>query len=220
MTRFQLITALFLTLTVTIAAGTLHGRLSGRWGVSTAVTEAVASLESLPERFGDWTMEESSALDAESLRQLAPYGYLNRTYVNEISGQRVSFFVLMGPVGQTVVHTPGVCYSARDYEIPSEPEPTTVQGADRRKHELWAMTLQSKSLEGGLLRVYYGWSDGTRWEATENGRFKYAGLPYLYKIQLASALPSQPDLEKDDTCRQFLTDLLPVLREKMIPASK
>ena len=66
--------------------------------------------------------------------------------------------------------------------------------------------------------MYYGWSSGSHWEATDKGRFKFAFQPYLYKIQLAANLPTETDLKKEDACRAFLEEFLPVLRTHMVPA--
>lgn len=219
MTRLQLIIGVLVTLAATIGGGVIHGRLSDRWGASAAVQEAASALEALPEEFGAWRMSENSQLDQASLDELQPYGYVNRTYLNMATGQQVNFFVLMGPVGPTAVHTPEVCYSARNYAITQPAEVTEVRAGDRRLDEFWAMTFQANSLDGGLLRVYYGWSNGTRWEAVSDARFNFAGLPYLYKTQLAAYLPPGADLENEDACRQFLMDLLPVLRGHMVPAA-
>jgi hypothetical protein len=218
MTRLQLILGLTLTLAITLAAGAMHGRLSERWGGSDAAKRAAATLESLPAEFGSWRLDQSKPLGQIEVDQLQPYGYVNRTYVHLDSGQKVSFFVLVGPVGPTAVHTPEICYSSRNYTITQPKEPTSLRADGHGTDQFWAMTFRSNSLEGGLLRVYYGWSDGTSWEASDDGRYKYVGLPFLYKIQLAAFLPRNADLKKEDACRLFLNDLLPALQAHMVPA--
>ncbi len=218
MTRIQFVIGLTLTLLITAAAGILHGRLSDRWGGNEIASQAAQQLESLPDQFGSWRLEQKKPLSETELSQLRPYGYVNRTYVHLVSGQRVSFFVLVGPVGQTAVHNPEVCYSSRDYTIIQPKEPTSVRVGGQRADEFLAMTFRSNSMDRELLRVYYGWSDGTTWDAEQEGRFRFAGLPFLYKIQLAAVLPSGADVSKEDACRLFLGDLIPVLRTHMVSA--
>jgi hypothetical protein len=220
MTRRQFVIAFILCLTLTVAAGAIHGRVSGRWGASDKAKQAAALLESLPNQFGDWVLEKNDPLDSTSVSQLQPYAYVNRVYGSQTTGQKVSFFVLLGPTGPTAVHTPGVCYSSRNYTITQPSEKTVLREDSLGTDQMWSMTFRANSLDGGLLRVYYGWSAGLRWEASSGTRYEFAGLPYLYKIQLAADLPRDANLETDDTCRLFLKDLLPVLRKKMIPAAQ
>lgn len=219
MTRLQLNVGLVLALLVTLSGGFVHGRLSGRWGACSQALQAAAQLESLPDQVGLWSLEESSTLGETERLMLQPYGYVNRTYVHLDTGQKVSLFVLLGPVGQTAVHNPEVCYSSRHYTITQPQERVTLRVDGHRTDELWAMTFRANSLEGGWLRTYFGWSDGTRWEAAKDGRIKFAGLPYLFKLQLAAYLPARVDPHESDACKDFLTDFIPVLRTHMIPAA-
>ena len=213
MTRVQLIIGFLLTLALTIAAGAIHGRLSGRWGGSEEAMQAAQSISSLPDQFGSWRLDQNAPFGESELGMLKPFGYINRTYLHLESGQKVSVFVLLGPVGETAVHNPEICYSSRASTIIGAKEQTSLRVDGPRTDQFWAMTFRSNDLEGGLMRVYYAWSDGTRWEAPEGdfGRYKYAGLPYLYKIQLAAEMPANADPKKDDACRDFLEDFLPVL---------
>jgi hypothetical protein len=64
--------------------------------------------------------------------------------------------------------------------------------------------------------MYWAWSIGKHWSADADPRFKHAGQPYLYKIQLSSPLPAGVDLQAGDPCKKFLDDFLPVARKCMI----
>ena len=77
------------------------------------------------------------------------------------------------------------------------------------------MTLQSKGLDAGFLRVHYGWSTGGPWSAPTDGRFAFAGRPYLYKIQTAGPLSSPIDADSSDPSLNFLKAALPVIREHL-----
>ena len=82
--------------------------------------------------------------------------------------------------------------------------------------DLWRTTFKSRNISGHLLCVYYGWSRGDRWSATEGARWEYAGSPYLYKIQLAVQLPPGLTPEETDPCKDFLVDFLPVLQPYLV----
>jgi hypothetical protein len=52
-------------------------------------------------------------------------------------------------------------------------------------------------------------------------RLKFAGQPYLYKIQIQSpALVAEEGEEKEDVCRKFLEEFLPQLQQHLkLPAA-
>jgi hypothetical protein len=222
MTRFQLIAGFILTVTITIVGGVLHGRLTGRWGASLEALAAAERLESLPTKIGSWQLEKSEELTANEQTQLRPYGHVSRVYFDPATGQRVSFFVVVGPVGETAAHTPEICYSSQAYTTVDASKPKNLDIEGHRKDAFFAMTFRANSLDAGLLRVYYGWSTGTNWEAPEkwDGRILFARSPYLYKLQLASSLGPAPAPDATDPCESFLKDLLPVLRDHMVPAKR
>jgi hypothetical protein len=222
MTRFQLIAGFILTIAITIVGGVLHGRLTGRWGASLEALAAAERLESLPTKLGSWQLEKTEELSAFEMNELEPYGHVSRVYFDSATGQRVSFFVVVGPVGKTAAHTPEICYSSQAYTMIDAPKPTNPDVEGHRKDALFAMTFRSNSLDAGLLRVYYGWSTGSNWEAPEewDGRFLFARSPYLYKLQLSANLGPDATPDSIDPCESFLKDLLPVLRDHMVPARR
>ena len=123
---------------------------------------------------------------------------------------------MLGPSGPIAVHTPEVCFSSRDHKrIESRKETAVGESGD----ELWAMTFEANDLNANLIRVYYGWTPGNRWEASKNPRVSLASCPYLYKIQLATHLPAGMNIEDNDPCKNFLEDFIPVLKEHLIDCS-
>ena len=208
--------ATFLVAGLTAASGMIHGRLTNRWGQPPAMLAAAEQLKGVPTQFGDWRMldEEKMGETAEIMLELA--GYVNRNYENE-KGQVVHVAVLLGPAGRISVHTPEICFSSRDYYPKDQRKRTpipTKKSADEPE-DLWRLTFKSRKISGHLMLVYYGWSRGGRWSATEGARWEYAGSPYLYKIQLASQLPPGQTLDKDP-CKDFLDDFLPVLQPYLV----
>jgi hypothetical protein len=220
MTRFQLIAGFILTIALTIGGGVIHGRLTGRWGASPEAMAAATLLESLPKKIGSWQLEESEELSADEQNQLRPFGHVSRVYVDPATGHRVSFFVVVGPVGETAVHTPEICYSSQAYTTVEAPKPKNFDIEGHRKDAFFGMTFRSNSVDAGILRVYYGWSTGSNWEAEKGGRYAFARSPYLYKLQLAANLGPDPIPGAVDPCELFLKDLLPVLRKHMVSAKR
>ena len=118
------------------------------------------------------------------------------------------------------VHTPEICYSTQDYRVNDARERLGIQDAKGQEDQFWALSFQSKHVEEQALRVCYAWSTGNHWSAPNDGRFAFAGQPYLYKVQLSATLPTGTDLKTSDTCQEFLKDFVPVLRQYLIEPSK
>jgi len=143
-------------------------------------------------------------------------GYFVRNYQNQATGDLVSVTLLLGPPGPISVHTPEICFPSKNYQVLGKREQVAISGADGEDDQFWALSYKANNLRGDTLRVYYAWSTGGRWSASGDPRFKFAGQPYLYKIQLSSPLPPGADLESDDPCRKFLQDFLPAARKYML----
>ncbi len=212
--------AVVLAAAVTVLSGVLQGRLRNRWGPSAGTLAAAKKLKQMPSQFGDWRLQSSGKLDETALSQLAPAGYLVSNYENQVTGELVSVTLLLGPPGPISVHTPEVCFSSRNYQSQGERQLVAIRRADGSDDELWTLDYKAGNIRGDLLRMYYGWSAGSRWSATKDPRFFFAGQPYLYKIQLSCGLPAAAGGQSSDPCRKFLEDFLPVARKCMIEPSR
>jgi hypothetical protein len=192
--------------------------MANRWGPSADTLAVARKLNALPEKFGDWQLRSSGKLDEESVRELQPFGYLVRTYGNNTVGL-VSVTLLLGPPGPTSVHTPEVCMNSRNYQSQGKRQRAAIHRADGPDDELWTLDYKADNIRGDLLRMYFGWSGGEHWSATDDPRFFFAGRPYLYKIQLSCDLPAASP-PSSDACHKFLEDFLPVLRKCMAEPSR
>ena len=216
--------AMILVAGLTVASGVLHGCLTNRWGAPPAMLGAAEQLKSVPTQIGDWRMQSDDEMEESVEDMLALAGYVNRNYVNDTTGQVVHVAVLLGPAGQISVHTPEICYSSREYGLKDKRERTTIstkKSADEPQdtdepQDLWRVTFQSRDVSRNMICVYYGWTRGERWSATEGPRWEYAGSPYLYKIQLSSQLPPGSTPEDRDACKDFLAEFLPVLKTYLV----
>ncbi len=220
MKRFAPYLALLVAATLTVVSGVVHGRLSNRWGPPADVVAAAKALKSVPDAIGPWQKEADEKLTEQVEEMLECAGYLQRTYRNRDTQQRVNVAILLGPPGPISVHTPEICYSSQDYTISEPTRRVELHTDPGLNHTLWMTTFRSNDLEGTILRVYYAWSDGGRWAALDQPRFSMADRPYLYKIQLAGHLPPGADSEEGDSGRSFLEDFLPAVAGHLISPVK
>ena len=208
--------ALLLLLVATSASGIIHGHFSGRWGQADLLTNSGKQLNSLPEKsIGDWEVVEISDLSEELVDMLECAGNTTRVYRNQQIGASLNMFLIVGPHGPTVAHTPDICYSSREYEAAGEAVRKTIITGDGTRHVFWVLTMKSKrDVDPHELRVWYAWSDGEKWSAEKNPRWDYLGLPRLYKIQLASRISEKED-SKNQPIKSFLEEFLPELSKYM-----
>jgi hypothetical protein len=209
----SIILGIAIVIGLTIGSGAMQGKLSNRWGHSDELRKAGAKLESLPKVFGDWDMVKSETMDQYALDQLQPAGYIQRLYVNRMSGAAVMVTVMVGQCGPISVHTPEVCYGSRDNQQQGVRQAVEIPRSAGGSDAVWKTTFRLKGIDAQVMNIYYGWTAGDRWAAAENPRFSYAAEPKLYKIQLASRLPAWLDDKTADPGVQFLTDFFPVLHE-------
>ena len=222
MKRLQFALAIVLVAGLTIYSGVIHGRMSNRWGPPADTLAAANKLKEIPNEFGDWRLQSSGDLDKTSLEMLQPAGYLVNTYQNRRTGDVVSMTLLLGPPGPISVHTPEVCFGTKNYKSRSERQKVTIRGSEGGDGEFWSVDFETISLRGDVVRAYWAWSPGDRWQALKDARFWSVGLPYLYKIQLTCLMPpGTTNSQSDDSCRKFLQDFVPVAKKYLIaPAAK
>jgi hypothetical protein len=142
------------------------------------------------------------------LQMLECAGYVSRRYVNQKTGQVVNLSVIVGPSGPTAVHTPEICFSSRAYDQQGPRRSVELTASEGKTDSFWSLDFTTTNVLAEGLRVYYAWSLGERWEASEYPRYKFAASPLLYKLQLAAALPPQLDRAEADAGREFLNELI------------
>ena len=200
--------ALALSVGLTLAAGIMYGGYSQRWGPAADLQAAADHLESMPTEFGSWQLAEDLILEESVVKMLDCTGYVNRRYVNQKTGQIVTLAIIVGPPGPTAVHTPEICYSSRAYKRKNHREEVSIGDLPMAKNTFWGVSFEANSALADNLQVYYAWSAGKYWEASESPRYEFAALPMLFKIQLAGTVTPGFDQNSQNSCREFLEALL------------
>jgi hypothetical protein len=168
----------------------------------------------LPGEIGPWRRTEEVDFEGHVLEILQCTSHLNRTYVNDLTGEVIHLALLAGPPGPMSVHTPEICYSSREFVVDQEPARAQL-GDEAAGDNFWQMRFKSRDLTGDVLEVWYAWtSDGT-WEAPSYPRFKYGAAPLLYKIQVASYVPPTQREGEPQACEEFLRLALPALKQTL-----
>ncbi|MGI9457250.1 MAG: exosortase-associated EpsI family protein [Aeoliella sp.] len=199
--------ALGVVLSVTLFGGVIYGDYSNRWGVPSDLEAAAAQLGTMPAILGSWKLVEELTISQTALDMLECAGHTHRRYVDSDSGREVDVFIIVGPAGPTAVHTPEVCYSSRAYERSEERKKVGLANSGDSQDTFWFVEFSSRNVMASRLRVYYAWSEGASWNASESPRFEFGGAPLLYKIQLATTDVPRPGNEGTDAGHDFLVQL-------------
>jgi hypothetical protein len=204
----------------TVASGWVHGSLVNRWGEVGSLQAAAAKLDRpLPERLGPWRLVKNLELEPGVDRALQCAADLQGIYTNEQTGDTVIAAVLCGPSGPLSVHTPEICYSANDYEVAGESQQWTLTDQQGRQHSLWKIHANSRHSTQPNLRILYGWSRGREWQAVRGPRFALAGLPVVYKLQLAGPARDNQSSDGVDPCQDFLARFITQIQPRLVSAT-
>jgi hypothetical protein len=158
------------------AAAVAHGFRTDRWGVSADLEEAARRLQTLPLTLGDWEGEVSS-LDDRQAQMTQATGILVRRYANRRDHTQGSIMVLCGRSGPIGVHPPEACYGGAGYV----PGPASIHKLPNGG-TLWVGDFTKAGPIPETLRIYWGWSDGGDWLASESPRFDFFHSKVLYKL--------------------------------------
>lgn len=206
----------------TLGSGWLHGRVANRWGQSSALQTAASRLTgALPERLDAWQLVKTPELEEGVGDVLQCAAYLHGVYTNDQTGDTIDVALVAGPAGPISVHTPEICYSAQNYDIAGDRQAIVIEDNSGRSHTLWQVFANSREASRPNLRVLYAWSRGAEWEAVGGPRFAYAGLPVLYKLQVAGPPDDRSAADPaSDPCRKFLSQFLAHIQARLISTSR
>jgi hypothetical protein len=216
MNRLAFPIASLAVLVATVSGATLHQQFDV-YGRSEALKTAGAKLsKGLPETVGSWRMAAEPELESEVVGMLRCSGYVNRVYLNEQTGDRISVAVLVGPAGTITVHTPEICYSSTHFKAEGPRERIEIKDRAGNQHSLWSVRFRSTKVNGGHLKVVYGWSEGGEWQATDRPRFTHSGKTHLYKLQ-AAITDNERTTAEVDACEDFLSQFAAQLQANLTP---
>ena len=193
------------------AAAVAHGYRTDRWGVSANLEEAARRLQTLPLTLGDWE-GEVSGLDERQAQMTQATGILVHRYTHRRDRTQASVMILCGRPGPIGVHPPEACYGGAGY-IPGPNRIHELSGGGT----LWVSDFTKGGPTPETLRIYWGWSDGGNWLASDSPRFDYFHSKVLYKLYVIQPVfPSSDGATVPDT--RLLDSLMPELKKCLATA--
>jgi hypothetical protein len=201
-----------------LASGLVHGLWTGRWHPSRALEDAVARVEKVPLRVGDWQGRDLP-VDREAFAQAGARGYWMRDYTNQRTGESVTVLLMCGPWGKMSVHTPDLCYRGAGYEVEAEPVRQTP-GVPGVPAEFWSARLAKREATAATaLRIHWAWSADGSWRAPDRPRWTFAGSAFLFKLYLVRGATGEARPGADASLA-FARALLPALDEVLFAPTR
>jgi hypothetical protein len=201
--RLKQTVATLLAFALLVGSGLVHGRLTDRWGTSSALAEAIVRLDRVPRSIGDWKGQDAK-IDRKQIERAQIRGYLARKYRNERDGREIMILLVCGRPGPISVHTPDVCYAGAGYEAGSPPVPGSVATGGHRTEFLTARFKKVDALVPETLDILWAWNARGDWQAPDNPRIGFASYQALFKVYLiagrsgaAAVAPGEPTVDRD-----------------------
>jgi hypothetical protein len=200
------------------ATGVVHGLRSDRWVVGSDVLSAASRLEAIPWVVGDW---EGSPLEVNErqVRVAQVVGHRGQKFVHRMTAERSSLLIICARPGAASIHTPDVCYQGLGYSMQKEPVRQAVSGGGLTA-EFWTTTFARPGPLPAVLRLWWAWGVGDRWQASSTPRLSFARAPALYKIYVASPVRDAGQDVQNDAGYKLIGALLPDLQRALSPSVK
>lgn len=89
----------------------------------------VADVSQIPLHVGAWKMAQEIPLDANTMKQMLADSFVNRRYVNSVTGQEVILLAVYRRYGRReFAHRPELCFPAAGYQINKNDDTTLFWG--------------------------------------------------------------------------------------------
>lgn len=199
-----------------------HASISGRFEDSDISEEQFAELlKNVPKTIGDWQGTNQDV--AEDVKETAgARGYVSREYVNQLTGDRVNIWLIVGHSRDIMRHTPDICYPSSGFRMRA-PENARVPFdiAGHPDSTFYTNTFIKEDQNGReIKRVFWAWykpnDEGTvDWEAPKIVRLRFGNARSLYKLYLTSNVQEYGETADQSPCLDFAEVFLPVVENAL-----
>jgi hypothetical protein len=191
---------------IVISTGLVHGYWTGRWETDDQREQAAMPLEQIAFEIGDW---EGRDREPASRAPEPMLGSIYRSYKNRKTGAVVSMSLIYGRHGPVSIHTPDVCYDASGFRVG---EISRIKAPGTTAELFTTEVSKKRSDNQTVLRIFWAWNAGGRWQVTDNPRIDYARYPTLYKLYLVRELSAAGEPLDNDPCLELLGVMLPEMQ--------
>jgi hypothetical protein len=202
-----------------------EARMSGRFQSSNMTEEEFATiLKRVPMDIGEWQGTDTPVDDR--VKQVSgAKGYVSRSYKNNITGDEVSIWLIVGHSKDVVRHTPDVCYPSSGFtqRAPENSlQPFVFDGKTMGDFYTNSFTKED-GLGRQLVRVFWSWykptdesgANNVDWKAPKFVRYEFGNTPSLYKLYFTSKMRDIRETTDQSVCLKFAEEFLPVVNKAL-----
>lgn len=206
-----------------ILAAIWQGKQTERWGEIPEMKEFAARLGQLPMDIGPWHGERGPGLK-ESMRKAAgAEGDAQIVYTNELTGEQVNMFIVVGRLLDVSKHRPDRCYPAQGYK-PEGDEAVLekVTTVDNQKVE-FRTAVYTKEEQGIKTRIYWSWASDGIWKAPdgEDGlRREFRRTRPIYKMYVDNPVRGTDEHAGVGPSVELIKLLVPAYNKALFPSSE
>ncbi len=169
---------------------------------------------------GDWEGKDEGEMDAREAGVAGADASLSYRYVNRLTGQGVSVFLVSGHFRTIAQHTPDQCYVAAGFQMLNQPIHYNVV-TDAGSVETYTTVFKKDEHSGTqYIRVFWTWSYDGEWLAPNMPRVALVGRPALYKMYFITEVPIPGQPIEQNTAVDFMRSFMPVVNHKLFPDFK
>ncbi|WP_169979037.1 exosortase-associated EpsI family protein [Tautonia rosea] len=203
-----------------VLAGWAHGDLSGRWGASQELQQAVDRLQGIDQTIGSWQAYDFE-LDPQAVQIGEIAGYVVRRYANA-AGQTYTVMLVCGRPGPIAAHTPEWCYGGAGFHAESANLTEQLELGANQTANFWRnLFVKEQAAVPERLEICWAWNAGDGWQAPENPRLAYAPQRHLYKLYVVRDASADEDGSEQASQRmEFMKELIPVVDAALFDQEK
>jgi hypothetical protein len=181
------------------------------------------ALTSLPSKLGGWRLVPGGErpLDDLTFRITGGTDYLQRNYVDDLTGVSLMVFILFGPAEPVLPHTPEVCFPSMGYTPADDASDRMIKADDGTAAEFRSL-VYAKPGGRTMLReeAYYSFRLEGRWSANVGAGRKFPRRnPSVFKVQVQRRVAEGEHRDRDEPIEQFLKLLIPEIERRLAAAA-
>jgi hypothetical protein len=188
---------------------------------SVSEMEFESRFSKVPKTLGPWKGKDVGVTE-EVLEVAGAVSHVNRTYVNEDTGEVVDLWLIVGHSRDICRHTPDICYPSQGFSPIGTPVQQKIVLSDGEEAGFNTAKFRNESPQGLVeRRVFWSWNanrEGQQsWEAPEPGwqRLHFGNNSGLYKLYFTFTLPRGKDEIVDNPAVRFAKAMLPEINRAL-----
>jgi len=196
----------------------VHGVKTDRWQQQTneKLEHFSQRMEAIPIDFGDWTSKELDVNEEQFEASHCDRAY-SRVFVNSVTGEQISAFLVSGRGYHVTIHTPEFCYTAAGYEMGRDPTSYKFEAPGLPENEvLHSMFKKDTQTETSHLRILWTYSKDGMWQSPEKlAKYTFGDEEAVYKLYLIRNVDGGVPAIGEDPALAFAREFLPILSQTL-----